>query len=114
MRKKIAALMIIFCMLSFAACGGPGNSLIGSWGLDNGDETTLVTFNIDGTVLIEYTHDDGEIEQQTGTYTLEGEHLTVTEDGGDPEKAMISIDGDTLTLTPDDTPDEVLTLTRQK
>lgn len=49
-------------------------ALVGAWG-DNGDCTKLITFNADGTFQ--------SYSEMTGTWTLEGDALTLSGSGGD-------------------------------
>lgn len=64
-------------------------ALLGRWG-DNGDCTKLITFNDDGT-FVSYSG-------MSGTWTLNGDALTLSGSGGDFLLRVASGGGDTLMI----------------
>lgn len=107
-----AARAAFACLIALAACSQPPaapasetpatteaaaaddgaitrEQLIGRWG-DNGDCTKLITFNADGTFQ--------SYSNMTGQWTLEGDALTLSGEGGEFLLRVASGGGDTLMI----------------
>ena len=100
--KSTAAVLLIFVLcLSFAACGG-GNSIVGSWKAEMGDnDLSTLEFTKDGKVLMIFEDEDsGEKETEQGSYKVEGNNITMTaDDDDDVIKGTYSVKGNKLFIT---------------
>jgi hypothetical protein len=88
-KPAILLLLALAVCLSLVACSG-GNTLVGKWS-DDDDETAVMEFFKDGTYLYSwevYRVDlgfTGTYLEFTGTYKVEGNKITITDDD-DPDR----------------------------
>ena len=94
MKKWIILLLVAASLLTFAACGSK-DALAGTWSADLGEDGTITwTFDGKGKCTME-----NFFMKQNGTYTIEGDQLTVTlETWSEPSTYTFSVDGSSLTL----------------
>ena len=103
---------------SSAGAGTAGSSdsaaaLIGTWSITEGDNVMYMTFNEDGTLVVWSVNAVGQVmEQETDTYTVEGNSITVTLADGSGGVMNFAIDGDTMTVGSPDYPGQDIVLTR--
>lgn len=111
-KKLVAVLLLVVMVFSLAACGS--NSIVGVWKMDVGsllqqvgmseseyeamksllgDMEGTVEFTSDGKMITKVTA-MGQTQTQEGTYTVEGDKLTM-----DGSTGTYKIDGNKLTLT---------------
>ena len=73
MKKYVALFLIAVTLLTLAACGSK-DALAGTWSADLGDDGVITwTFNGKGKCTMENAY-----MKQDGTYTIDGDQLTVT------------------------------------
>ena len=94
MKKFVALLLIVVTLLTLSACGSK-DALAGTWSAELGADGTITwTFNGSGKCTMENAY-----MKQDGTYTIEGDQLTVTlEAWSDPSTYTFSVDGNSLTM----------------
>lgn len=112
---KIIALVLVSAMLAllFVGCGsGSSNSIVGKWEIKEEAEgisaSMVFEFKANGDLAMTSEMNGSEIMSQEGTYKVEGDQITVTLEGEDPETSTFSISGDKLTIS-DGSSDIVLT-----
>ena len=95
MKKLISALLVLTMVLALSACGGSKDAVAGTWTGDMGlDGVVTWTFDGKGGCTME-----NEVMKQKGTYTLEGDQMTVKlENWDDANVYTISVDGNSLTM----------------
>ena len=94
-KKKIVALVLIAAvLLGLVACGSK-DALAGTWSAEfEYDGTITWTFDGKGKCTMENAY-----MKQNGTYTIEGDQLTVTlEAWSDPSTYTFSVDGNINTM----------------
>ena len=73
MKKYVALFLIAVTLLTLAACGSK-DALAGTWSADLGEDGVITwTFNGKGKCTMENAY-----MKQNGTYTIDGDQLTVT------------------------------------
>ena len=88
MRKYVALLLIVVTLLTLAACGSK-DALAGTWSAELGADG-VITWTFNG---------KGKCTMQNGTYTIDGDQLTVTLDAwSEPSTYTFSVDGSSLTM----------------
>ena len=94
MKKHWTILMLSALLLTLAACGSK-DALAGTWSAELGEDGLITwTFNGKGKCTMENAY-----MKQDGTYTIEGDQLTVTlEAWSDPSTYTFSVDGNSLTM----------------
>lgn len=95
-RKKLtAALLLLSLLLALAACGGSKDAVAGTWTGDLGlDGVVTWTFYGKGGCTME-----NEFLKQKGTYTLDGDQMSVKLENWDEEVVYtFHVDGGTLTM----------------
>ena len=86
MKKFVALLLIVVTLLTLSACGSK-DALAGTWSAELGADGS-------GKCTMENAY-----MKQDGTYTIEGDQLTVTlEAWSDPSTYTFSVDGNSLTM----------------
>ncbi|MCR5528235.1 MAG: sigma-70 family RNA polymerase sigma factor [Saccharofermentans sp.] len=92
----------------------PASALIGTWMAEERNDIIYITFSEDGTVeYVMYTLAGVETDRMTVLYTVDGDEMNWFDEAGNNSVFLTySCDGDTLSLTPVDFPDEPLVLTR--
>ena len=110
--KKVLALvlaLVIVCSL-LAACGAKkGDSLVGDWASEDFDGKFVYTFKEDGT-----GNYDAYGTDMPFTYKVDGDKLSIQYGDVDvPWATTFKIEGDTLTIY-EDGGDETITMTRVK
>lgn len=100
---KMISLMLVILMtaLLFVGCGGKKEStpeVVGVWSKENGYERTTVRITEDGNITLTASYMGKEYPFLEGTYTLEGNKMTVTY-GELSETTEYSVSGNTLKLT---------------
>ena len=95
MKKFVALLLIAATLLTFAAACGAKDELAGTWSAEfEYDGTITWTFNGKGKCTME-----NSFMKQDGTYTIEGDQLTVTlQSWSEPSTYTFSVDGNSLTM----------------
>lgn len=98
MKKVIAVTLVLVLALSvlfvFAGCSSK-DALAGTWTGDLGADG-IVTWKFDGKGGCEF---ENEFAKQTGTYTIEGDQVTVMlELWSDPTTYNFAVSGSTLTM----------------
>ena len=94
MKKFVALVLIAAVLLGLVACGSK-DALAGTWSAEfEYDGTITWTFDGKGKCTMENAY-----MKQNGTYTIEGDQLTVTlEAWSDPSTYTFSVDGNSLTM----------------
>lgn len=94
MKKFAALLLIVVTLVTFSACGSK-DALAGTWSAEL-EYDGVITWTFDGRgkcTLVDYF---GELK---GTYTIEGDQLTVTlETWDEPSTYTFSVDDTSLTM----------------
>ena len=89
-------------------------ALIGTWSITEGDNVMYMTFNEDGTLVVWHENAVGQVmEQETDTYTVEGNSITVTLADGSGGVMNFAINGDTLMMALPEQPDVIYEYIRQ-
>ena len=83
------------------------SKLVGSWEYEADGVMATYTFNANGTGTI-----DGGTATVSFTYTDDGSSVSVSVGGQDPSPAAYTLEGDTLTITPDE--GDKVVMTRKK
>lgn len=105
---KIIALVLVSAMLAllFVGCGsgsGSSNSIVGKWEIKEEAEGMSVSmvfeFKANGDLAMTSEMNGSELASQKGTYKVDGDQITVTLEGEDPETSTFSISGDKLTIS---------------
>ena len=116
MKKLVALLLAAVMVFSLTACGGSGNPAVGKYGLEKMSaggmeftaddlESLMSLAGVEGKFLVVELTEDGkfimtsEVDESMnteGTYTIDGNTITITAEGSDISG---TIDGDTITLT---------------
>lgn len=94
--KKLASTLLVLAMIfTLAACGGSKDAVAGTWTGDLGlDGVVTWTFDGKGGCTME-----NEVMKQKGTYSLDGNQMTVKLENWDAENVYtFSVDGDSLTM----------------
>lgn len=94
MKKFVALVLIAAVLLGLVACGSK-DALAGTWSAEfEYDGTITWTFDGKGKCTMENAY-----MKQDGTYTIEGDQLTVTlEAWSDPSTYTFSVNGNSLTM----------------
>lgn len=106
---KIMSLVLATLMVAvlFVGCGGGagGNSIVGKWEIKEEAEGMSVSmvfeFKANGDLVVSSEMNGSELASQKGTYKVDGDQITVTLEGEDPETSTFSIDGNKLTIDED-------------
>lgn len=96
MKKWIALLLVLTMIPALAACGSK-DAVAGTWSADMGlDGIVTWTFNGKGSCTM-----DNTVMKQKGTYSLDGDQMTVKLENWDDAKVYtfsVSADGNSLTM----------------
>ncbi len=108
MKKALAILFVFLLVMSFAACKGLSDSIVGAWQTpvtvvgDAGDQLFDTNY-----IILEFREDntgaltDMSVDVVTPiefTYSIEGNNLTVESESGETDNATFDINGDSLTI----------------
>lgn len=95
MKKSASLLLVLTMILALVACGGSKDAVAGTWSADMGADG-VVTWTFDGKGGCTM---DNTVMKQTGTYSLNGDQMTVKLENWDNEKVYtFSVDGSSLTM----------------
>lgn len=117
--KMFAAMFCAAMVFAFTGCSkDTEKDIVGSWSLvsttvtetiqgqshtetetPEEGESSIATFNEDHTYKIVVTYRESGSFTTTGTYSLDGDKLTITLEGQEPQTGTVKIDGDDMTLT---------------
>ena len=99
--KKILAMILVLCMAAAAVPALAEGEITGTWYmLVVGLTTATFDLNEDGTCSMEANNDGEEIKAE-GTWTMEGEAVTVTLKNGEGQEQQVPLtyDGETLSMS---------------
>lgn len=96
----LSTFLMLAMLVSLCACGGPSDSLKGTWAGTNDDEVG-VTWTFDGGGKCKMENDYGT--KDDGTYTIDGDKVSIKLNGWDAEKLyQFTISGSSLSLSATD------------
>lgn len=94
MKKKMAVLAFLVCVAFLLAACGASASIVGKWKSDS-DSATVVEFTNDGTVNTYYNNQ----VIYSAKYRTDGSKLIITQSGQEDQTGSFKLEGNKLTVT---------------